>query len=215
MRLWGLPLRGHGDSVIYTLARCVVVLALRRHLPLPGPRAPRTCRRAVRRSSSSITRRTSTRSSSASSFDRPLRFMAKKELFKFGPLGRLVGSLGAFPIDRGAGDRAALRDVARRPRRRRRPDDVPRRAPLPGRRGPRLPAGRRHDRPAQRGAGASRSSRRARRRCGATAARAFRRCACWWGSRIDLSDLTGRGSKVYAEAARRMRGAVAELYARL
>ncbi len=35
------------------------------------------------------------------------------------------------------------------------------------------------------------------------------------GEPIDLSDLTGRGSKVYAEAARRMQGAVAELYARL
>ena len=37
-----------------------------------------------------------------------LRFMAKKELFELRLLGRLVGALGAFPIDRGAGDRAAL-----------------------------------------------------------------------------------------------------------
>ena len=41
--------------------------------------------------------------------DRPLRYMAKKELFGTRPCAELIVTLGAFPIDRGAGDRAALR----------------------------------------------------------------------------------------------------------
>ena len=41
-------------------------------------------------------------------FDRPLRFMAKKELFVNSAAAKFITSLGAFPIDRGAGDRAAL-----------------------------------------------------------------------------------------------------------
>lgn len=39
----------------------------------------------------------------------PVSFMAKEELFKFRPLGALLTSLHAFPIKRGASDRAALR----------------------------------------------------------------------------------------------------------
>ena len=42
-------------------------------------------------------------------FDRPLRFMAKKELFKHAAFELLITTLGAFPIDRGAGDREALK----------------------------------------------------------------------------------------------------------
>ncbi|MBI5105462.1 MAG: 1-acyl-sn-glycerol-3-phosphate acyltransferase, partial [Solirubrobacterales bacterium] len=38
---------------------------------------------------------------------RPLRFMAKVELFK-GPLGRLLVRLGAFPVHRGEADEEAL-----------------------------------------------------------------------------------------------------------
>ncbi len=41
--------------------------------------------------------------------NRPLRFMAKEELFKSWFLGWLIRSLGAFPIKRGAGDMAAMR----------------------------------------------------------------------------------------------------------
>lgn len=40
---------------------------------------------------------------------RRLRFMAKKELYKTRPLAWLFNSLGGFPVDRGAADRAALR----------------------------------------------------------------------------------------------------------
>lgn len=39
---------------------------------------------------------------------RPLRFMAKEELFK-GPFGLLIGSLGAFPVRRGEGDTESIR----------------------------------------------------------------------------------------------------------
>ncbi len=40
---------------------------------------------------------------------RRLRFMAKVELFRIPVLGRLIRALGAFPVDRSAADRAALR----------------------------------------------------------------------------------------------------------
>ncbi|GAK11243.1 1-acyl-sn-glycerol-3-phosphate acyltransferase [Geomicrobium sp. JCM 19039] len=40
---------------------------------------------------------------------RPLRFMAKEELFEKKGFGTLIKNLGAFPVKRGAGDRASLR----------------------------------------------------------------------------------------------------------
>lgn len=40
-------------------------------------------------------------------------FMAKKELFKFKPLGWLLRGLGAFPVDRGAADMEALKTAFR------------------------------------------------------------------------------------------------------
>lgn len=40
---------------------------------------------------------------------RRVRFMAKKEIWKSKILGRLAQGLGAFPVERGAADRAALR----------------------------------------------------------------------------------------------------------
>lgn len=40
---------------------------------------------------------------------RPLRFMAKEELFKIGALGWLITKLGAFPVRRGVADRTAIR----------------------------------------------------------------------------------------------------------
>jgi 1-acyl-sn-glycerol-3-phosphate acyltransferase len=39
---------------------------------------------------------------------RRLRFMAKEELFK-GPFGKIIASLGAFPVHRGEGDMEAIR----------------------------------------------------------------------------------------------------------
>ncbi len=40
---------------------------------------------------------------------RPINFMAKKELFAFKPLGAIFRAMGAFPVDRGGRDVAAIR----------------------------------------------------------------------------------------------------------
>jgi len=45
-------------------------------------------------------------------FPRPVNFMAKSELFFF-PLGPIIRRTHAFPVRRGAGDRAALRTAVR------------------------------------------------------------------------------------------------------
>lgn len=42
---------------------------------------------------------------------RPVRFMAKKELFAILGLGPLLRALGAFPVDRGGGDLSAVRSA--------------------------------------------------------------------------------------------------------
>lgn len=41
--------------------------------------------------------------------DRWVRFMAKKELFSFKPLGALLGVLGVFPVDRGHASLSSMR----------------------------------------------------------------------------------------------------------
>ncbi len=45
----------------------------------------------------------------AVSLKRRLTFMAKKELFKFKPFGKLISLLGAFPVDRGHNDVSAVK----------------------------------------------------------------------------------------------------------
>ncbi len=45
----------------------------------------------------------------AMAYKEPMRFMAKKELFKFKPFGALLGALGAFPVDRGHADLKAVK----------------------------------------------------------------------------------------------------------
>ena len=45
----------------------------------------------------------------AAATTRRLSFFAKKELFEFGPFGRYISALGAFPVDRSRGDMAAMR----------------------------------------------------------------------------------------------------------
>ena len=45
----------------------------------------------------------------ASFSKRQLRFMAKKELFKFPPLGAFLRAMGAFPVDRGTTDMQSYR----------------------------------------------------------------------------------------------------------
>ena len=106
-RLCGLPLWGHGDSRFYTFARWLVIAVFglpyrvraRRtgNLPADGPAI------VVANHKSNIDP-----VMIGIAFDRPLKYMAKKELFRFAPLGWLVSTLGAFPVDRGAGDRQAL-----------------------------------------------------------------------------------------------------------
>ena len=46
-----------------------------------------------------------------SPLQRKVHFMAKAELFEVPVLGQVIPQLGAFPVRRGAGDRAALRTV--------------------------------------------------------------------------------------------------------
>ncbi len=45
----------------------------------------------------------------SAAFPRPLHFMAKRELFQVPVVGWLIRRVGAFPVDRGKADRAALR----------------------------------------------------------------------------------------------------------
>lgn len=45
--------------------------------------------------------------------EREIHYMAKSELFRFAPLGRVLRSLRAFPVERGGGDRTAMSEAAR------------------------------------------------------------------------------------------------------
>lgn len=213
MRLWGLPLRGRGDSRLYTFCRWIAVPlfgGLYRcrcrgagHLPAEGPAIVVVNHKAL---VDPVV--------IGMVCDRPLRYMAKKELFRNPLLRWLITTLGAFPVDRGAGDRRALETslavlaaggvLLMFPEGHRHRDDAVHEF-LPGvglialRSGaPVVPAASkgtaelwRHGRPG------------------------FPALRVALGPPLDLSDLKGRGSKVYAEAARRMQAAVAELHAGL
>jgi 1-acyl-sn-glycerol-3-phosphate acyltransferase len=48
---------------------------------------------------------------------REIHYMAKRELFRLRPVAALLRSLNAFPVERGAGDRAAIGEAAQRLRR--------------------------------------------------------------------------------------------------
>lgn len=45
----------------------------------------------------------------ATAVPQKVHYMAKEELFRFAPFGRLIKNLGAFPVRRGAADRGALK----------------------------------------------------------------------------------------------------------
>lgn len=48
---------------------------------------------------------------------REIHYLAKAELFRWRPLGAVLRSLNAFPVERGSGDLAAIGEAARRLRR--------------------------------------------------------------------------------------------------
>ena len=43
---------------------------------------------------------------------RPVRYMAKSELWRYAPVGRALEAFGAFPVERGAGDATAISNAA-------------------------------------------------------------------------------------------------------
>jgi len=146
--------------------------------------------------------------------DRPLRYMAKKELFGNAALRKLIVALGAFPIDRGAGDRAALTTslgilaeggvLLMFPEGHRKRDDAVHEF-LPGVGMLALRSGA----PVVPLAVDGTQRMITGGRPGLPALRAR------MGPPLDLSDLTARNSRAYQEGARRMHDAVAGLYAQL
>ncbi len=213
MRAWGLPLSGHGETGLYTFCRWLAV-------PLFGGVYHCRARGAENLPASGPVIVVTDHKSNIDPvvcgmiFDRPLRYMAKKELFVYSPLRKLIVTLGAFAIERGVGDRAALTtslEILKNgeillmfPEGHRRRDDAVHEF-LPGvgmialRSGaPVVPMAM---------DGTQRLVRDGRP--GRPALRAL------VGPPLDFSDLTGRNSKAYQEAARRMQAAVAGLYARL
>jgi 1-acyl-sn-glycerol-3-phosphate acyltransferase len=49
--------------------------------------------------------------------EREIHYLAKAELFRWQPLAAVLGSLNAFPVERGSGDHEAMREAVRRLRR--------------------------------------------------------------------------------------------------
>jgi 1-acyl-sn-glycerol-3-phosphate acyltransferase len=213
MRLWGLRLHGRGDNRLYTVARWFAVplfcgvygMRLRggHHLPRYGPAI------VIMNHKANIDPVVA-----GAICDRPLRFMAKKELFANKYLRRLITHLGAFPIDRGSGDREALRTsmeilsagqlLLMFPEGHRQRDlavheFMPGVALIALRSGaPVIPLAV---------DGTQRMVRDGKLR--------HAQWAAAMGPAVDFSDLSGRNSKTYAVAAERMHAAVAELYATL
>jgi 1-acyl-sn-glycerol-3-phosphate acyltransferase len=110
--LTGACWRGRGDSLFYTFCRDIVLLVLglpnrlrvsgADHVPLEGPLIL------------AVTHKSETDPLFAGvAMGRPLAYMAKIELFRIWGLRQVVTALGAFPVDRGAGDRAALETALR------------------------------------------------------------------------------------------------------
>ena len=105
-RLFGLPL-GDGDSRLYTFCRFLAVPLFGGVYGcrcLGGDNLPRSGPVIVACNHKSLADPVV----AGMVCRRPLRYMAKKELFVNPYLRRLITSLGAFPLDRGAGDREAL-----------------------------------------------------------------------------------------------------------
>jgi 1-acyl-sn-glycerol-3-phosphate acyltransferase len=213
-RALGLPLVGDGDSRLYTFCRFLAVPLFGGlygcrvkggdNLPARGPVIVACNHKSL---ADPVV--------AGMVCYRPLRYMAKKELFANPYLRRLITSLGAFPIDRGAGDREALVRslqileegglLLMFPEGTRQTDDAVHEF-FPGvgmialRSGaPVVPL-------------AMDGTQRMLPPEGGVRLTQLRTAI---GPPIDLSDLTARNSRTYQEAARRMQQAVADLYARL
>jgi 1-acyl-sn-glycerol-3-phosphate acyltransferase len=210
VRVAGLPLTGHGDSRLYTFCRWLAVAIFggvyrcraegTEHLPPTGPAIVVVNHKA---NLDPVVL--------GMVFARPLAYMAKRELFKVPVLRPLISTLGAFPIDRGAGDRAALETslsllaqghvLLMFPEGTRQPGDeihefLPGVGMLAVRSGaPVVPAALR---------GTDHMWRDGRPGLPALRVKV--------GPPLDLSDVEGRGGRVYREVAGRMRTAVAALY---
>ena len=213
-RLFGLPLVGDGDSRLYTFCRFLAV-------PLFGGVFGCRCKGGENLPRSGPVIVACNHKSLADPVvagmvcSRPLRYMAKKELFVNPYLRRLITSLGAFPIDRGAGDREALTTALEIlgndglllmfPEGTRQTDDsihefFPGAGMIAVRSGaPVVPL-------------AMDGTQRMLPPGGGVRLAKLRTAI---GPPVDLSDLTARNSRTYQEAARRMHDALAGLYARL
>jgi 1-acyl-sn-glycerol-3-phosphate acyltransferase len=210
---WGYPLKGQDETGLYTFLRWLAVPffgGLYRCRVRGAENLPRTGPAMV-----AMTHKAFWDPVIAGMiFDRPLRFMAKKELFAHPSAARFITSLGAFPLDRGAGDREALKTaltILERgevllmfPEGHRQRDDAVHEF-LPGvgmialRSGaPVIPLALDGTQYMLRGV-----------KPGLPALRGL------VGPPVELGDITARNSKAYREAAQRMHEAVAGLYARL
>jgi 1-acyl-sn-glycerol-3-phosphate acyltransferase len=210
---WGYPLKGRDETGLYTFLRWLAVpffggvyrcrVQGAEHLPRTGPAMVAMTHKCFWDPVIA-----------GMVFERPLRFMAKKELFVNEYASRFISSLGAFPLDRGAGDRAALQTaltildrgelLLMFPEGHRQTDDAVH-GFLPGvgmialRSGaPVIPF--------------ALDGTQYMWRDGRPGFPALRGRV---GPAVDLGDITARNSKAYREAAQRMYEAVAGLYARL
>lgn len=213
MRLWGHPLVGRGESGLYTFCRWLAVPVFgglyqcravgAQNLPTDGPAI------VIVNHKSNVDPILI-----GMVLERPLRYMAKKEVFTWAPLRKLVVSLGAFPIDREAGGRDALRrslEILKQgevllmfPEGHRQRDDevhdfLPGVGMLALRSGaPVVPIAM---------DGTQRMCRHGRLGLPSVRVKV--------GPPMDLSDIAERNSRAYQEASRRMRSAVAGLYGSL
>ena len=210
---WGYPLKGVDETGLYTFLRWLAVpffgglyrarITGMEHLPRSGPAMVAMTHKCFWDPVIA-----------GMIFERPLRYMAKKELFVNDYASRFISSLGAFPLDRGAGDRAALQTaltILERgeillmfPEGHRQTDDAVHEF-MPGvgmialRSGaPVVPF--------------ALDGTQYMLRDGRPGFPALRGLV---GPPVELSDITSRNSKSYREAAQRMHDAVAGLYARL